>query len=246
MTALPECSDPPPQSRNEADRQGATDRPWLKIVVLGAILLTLLGIGYLSPLRGYLSRVREVSDGIKSLGLLGPVVLAGSVAVLVAMGLPRLLFCVIAGMALGFWAGLFWAQLGTLLGNYAVFLLVRLHGQEWAEAYLSRRGRLSGLVRRQGIIGVILARQVPAPSLLINLACGLLPLPHRDFLIGTAIGQLPEAIPCTMIGAGLIAASFSRSVGVIGLALILAVLLWVGFKWFLRRGARQASDLVAT
>jgi uncharacterized membrane protein YdjX (TVP38/TMEM64 family) len=243
MTALPECSDQPPKSLNqEPESEGAAALPWSKILVLAVVMLGLLGVAYLSPLRQYLSRVREVSDSIKHLGMLGPLVLAGSVAVLVAIGVPRLLFCVIAGMALGFWSGLFWAQLGTLLGNYAVFLFVRLHGRGWAESYLSRHGRLSSLVRRKSIIGVLLARQVPVPGMLINLTCGLLPLRHRDFLIGTVIGQLPEAVPCTMIGAGMIAASFSRSVGMVGLALILAVLLWLGLTWFLRRKTSQTSS----
>jgi uncharacterized membrane protein YdjX (TVP38/TMEM64 family) len=216
--------------------------PWRKLLGLALVVLTLLAVVYLSPLRAYLSRVREVSDSIKSLGLLGPLVLTGSVAVLVAVGFPRLLFCVIAGMALGFWSGLFWTQLGTLVGNYAVFLLVRLHGRGWAERYASKHGSLRGLVRRQGITGVILARQVPVPGLLVNVACGLLSLRHRDFLIGTAVGQLPEAVPCTLIGAGVIAASFRKSAGAIGLGLLLALLLWMGLKWFLRRGTSRASN----
>jgi uncharacterized membrane protein YdjX (TVP38/TMEM64 family) len=244
MTGLPECFDEQPKlTSQEPDGEVVAALPWGKILVLALVVLALLGIVYLSPLRDYLSRVREVSDSIKRLGLFGPLVLTGSVAVLVAIGFPRLLLCVISGMALGFWSGLFWAQFGTLLGNYAVFLLVRLHGRGWAERYLSTHGGLAGLVRRKGIIGVILARQVPVPGLLINLACGLLPLRHRDFLIATAIGQLPEGIPCTMIGAGIIAASFGKSAGTIGLALVLAVLMGTWLQWFLRRRTSQDPSI---
>jgi uncharacterized membrane protein YdjX (TVP38/TMEM64 family) len=243
MTVRSECSDTQPAvPRQQPDGEVAAGLPWRKILVLSAVVLAWLAVVYLSPWRAYLGRVREVSDSIKSLGLLGPLVLSSTVAVLVAIGLPRLLFCVIAGTALGFWSGLLWAQLGTLLGNYAVFLLVRLHGRGWAERYVSRHGRLSDLVRRKSAIGVILARQVPVPGVLINLACGLLPLRHRDFLIGTAIGQLPEAIPCTMIGAGMMAATFSKSVGTIGMAVILTVLLWMGLSWFLRRATNRTSN----
>lgn len=236
MTAAPDpIGREAPPAAEAAAGEAAPGLPWRKILLLAAVVVGLLTVVYLSPLRAYLGRVREVSDSIKGLGILGPLVLAGSVAVLVAVGFPRLLFCVIAGMALGFWSGLFWTQLGTLLGNYALFLAVRWHGRGWAERYVSKRGRLHHLIKREGVTGVILARQVPVPGLLINLACGLLSVRHRDFLIGTAIGQLPQAVPCTLIGAGAIAASFSKSVGVIGLAVLSALLLWVGLRWYLRR-----------
>jgi uncharacterized membrane protein YdjX (TVP38/TMEM64 family) len=195
----------------------------------------LLTVVYLSPLRDYAGRAREIRAYLRGFGLWAPLVLAGGIAVLVAVGFPRLLFCVLAGMTLGFWQGLFWAQLGTLVGNYAVFMVARFGGGAWVQAYVARRGKLHGLVRQEGIAGVILARQLPLPGLLINLACGLLSLRHRDFLVGTVVGQLPEAIPCTLIGAGVIAASFSRTVGAISLAVIFAVLLWAGLRVWLRR-----------
>ncbi len=245
MTALPEPMDNPrPPAAEEAAGEAAAKPPWRKVVWMAAIVAGLLALVYLSPLRHYLGHLRELSDSIKGLGLLGPLVLTCSVAMLVAVGLPRLLFCVIAGMALGFWSGLFWTQLGTLVGNYAVFLLVRLHGRDWAERYVSKRGRLHSLIRREGIAGVILARQVPVPGLLINLACGLVSLRHRDYLVGTLIGQLPQAIPFTLIGAGVLQASFSKSVGVIGLAVSFTLLVWFGLRFALRRSAAQPAATV--
>jgi uncharacterized membrane protein YdjX (TVP38/TMEM64 family) len=246
MTSEPEPRDSDRAPTAEETGGEALSLPWKKILWLGVAVTGLLALAYLSPLRGYLGRVREVSEWIRSLGLLAPLVLTFSVAVLVAIGLPRLLFCVIAGMALGFWPGLLWAQLGTLLGNYAVFLLVRWHGRGWAEPYVSRRGRLHRLIRQEGITGVVLARQVPVPGLLINVACGLLPLRHRDYLIGTALGQLPEAVPCTLIGAGVIAASFAKSVGVIGLAVLLALVLWLALRYAMARQGTAAADAAAS
>jgi uncharacterized membrane protein YdjX (TVP38/TMEM64 family) len=241
MTAVPEPTNSPRAPvAGQADGE-ALNLPWKRILLLGVVVAGLLALAYLSPLRAYLGRVREVSESIRSLGLWAPLVLTFSVAVLVAIGFPRLLFCVIAGMALGFWLGLLWAQLGTLLGNYTVFLLVRWHGRGWAERYVSRHGRLHRLIRREGIPGVVLARQVPVPGLLVNVTCGLLPIRHRDYLIGTALGQLPEAIPCTLIGAGVLAASFGKSAGLIGLAVLLMLGLWMTARYF---SARQ--DTVPT
>jgi uncharacterized membrane protein YdjX (TVP38/TMEM64 family) len=223
--------------------------PWRATVLWALTLGTLLGIVYLSPLRTHLGRLREMSEYLKGLGWLAPVVLTLSVAVLVGVGFPRLALCVVAGMALGFWSGLLWAQLGTLLGNYVAFLVVRLGSREWAQRYISRHGKFHGLVRREGIAGVILARQMPLPGLLINLACGLLDLRQRDYLIGTVIGQLPAAVPCTLVGAGVLQASFRRSLGVIGLAVVIAVLAWVALRHALRvqkRSRAPAGDTALT
>lgn len=251
MTTVPEPREnQPAPDAAEAQAEAAVSLPWRKILLLAAVVAGLLTVVYLSPLRSYLGRVQELSDSIRRLGLLGPLVLCASVAVLVAVGVPRLLFCLLAGTALGFWSGLLWAQLGTLLGNYLLFLLIRWHGRGWAEGYVNKRGRLHGFIRREGISGVILARQVPVPGLLINLACSLLPLRHRDFLLGTLLGQLPQAIPCTLIGAGALAPSFGRSVGLIGLAVLVSLLGWMGLRVALRRPAAEqpraaAEDVVS-
>jgi len=228
-------TEPRPQLSETAEGGVAARPPWRRIALLAVIVGVLLAIVYLSPLRAYLGRLREVSEQIRGLGILAPLVVTGSVAALVAIGFPRLLFCFVAGMALGFWSGLLWAQLGTLLGNYALFLVTRFGARQWAEQYLSKRGKLHSLLQQEGISGVILARQLPVPGLLVNLACGLFPLRHRHFLVGSLIGQLPEAVPCTLIGAGALEASFARSVGVISLAVAVAVVIWIGLRRLLRR-----------
>ena len=66
--------------------------------------------------------------------------------------------CVIAGMALGFWSGLFWTQLGTLFGNYILFLVARRSAGDWVRRVLSHRSKLAALIHNEGITGVILAR----------------------------------------------------------------------------------------
>jgi uncharacterized membrane protein YdjX (TVP38/TMEM64 family) len=228
-------TEPKPQPAESAQGGLAAGPPWRKIAVLAAIVGVMLAVVYFSPLRVWLGRAREVSGYLRGLGALAPLVITASVAVLVAVGVSRLVLCTIAGMALGFWPGLLWAQLGTLLGNYATFLAARFLARGWAEQYLSKRGKLPVLLQRKGIAGVILARQVPVPGLLVNLACGLFPLRHRDFLIGTLIGQLPEAVPCTLIGAGALEGSFAGSVWIIGLAVAVAVVAWIGLRRLVRR-----------
>ena len=213
-------------------------RSSVKVILLAVIVAILLVIVYFSPLRQYRDHLRELSQRIRSFGPLAPWVLTAGVAVLVALGFPRLFFCILAGMALGFWSGLFWAQLGTLVGNYLFFVGVRTLGREWGERVLSKRANLKTMVERRGVLGVVLARQLPLPGLLVNIGCALLPIRHVEYLYGTIIGQLPQAIPCTLIGAGLLQASLTKSIGVIGLAVALSIVGWLCLRYVLNRRAR--------
>jgi uncharacterized membrane protein YdjX (TVP38/TMEM64 family) len=227
IDALPGADDLPQGERS-------LQRSWVKLVVLAAGMGVLLTVVYFSPLKSYLNQLREVSQQIRSLGALAPLVIMGGVALLVAIGFPRLIFCLLAGMALGFWSGLLWAQLGTLIGNYALFLTARAFGRDWAERVLRKRSGLHRIVQQGGMWGVLLARQVPVPGVVINLACALLPIRQRDFLLGTILGQLPQAIPCTLIGAGVLQASFQRSIGAVSLAIVVSLVA----SFFIRQALR--------
>jgi uncharacterized membrane protein YdjX (TVP38/TMEM64 family) len=213
------------------------------MLLLAAGAGVLLTIVYLSPLREYHGRLREVSEDIRSFGALAPLVLMISVAALVAVGFPRWLFSIIAGMALGFWSGLLWVQFGTLLGNYALFLLARAGGRTWAERFLARRPRFKHVLQSRGALGVVLARQLPLPGLVINLACALVPIGHWDFLLGTFVGQLPQAIPFTLIGTGTLQPSFEKSIGLIGLAVIASILAWLCIRYALKTLASKPKSL---
>ena len=247
MTAETNPGPPPALQATEAAPGQVSARPfWWRPALLALAVGALLAVVYLSPLRAYTGDLHDLSGRIRSLGLLGPIVLSLSVALLVAVGLPRLLFCVIAGMALGFWSGLFWAQVGTLLGNYVLFCVAGTSGRCWAERYLTKRPRLYSLIREEGTWGVILARQIPVPGPVVNMVCGLLGVRHRHFLLGTAIGQLPEAIPCTLIGAGAIQSSSGKSAGLISLAVAVSILVWVAMRrWLSRQRLSESTSQTA-
>ena len=209
--------------------------PWKRIALLAIAVFALLVIGYVSPLREYIGDAAKLNEWIHSFGLWAPLIFTISVALLVAAGIPRLVLCVVSGMAFGFGWGLLYAQIGTLAGNYVVFLIARMGGSVWIERWLARKGGgLSQLVKQEGLRGVLLARQLPVPGLAVNIACALLGVRQKDFLIGTLVGQLPEAVPCTLIGAGVLKASFAKSTVLISLAVIAAVILWAVLQRWLR------------
>lgn len=231
------------QNRESA---GPSAPPWksvFKAAVLLAALVGALALVYFSPLRESLTHVREISERIRQAGVWGPVVFTLGAATLVAAGIPRLLLCPIAGMALGFWAGLLWCQVGTLLGYYLVFLFVRWGGRGFVLRHWPGLTRWGGLAQRQGAPAVILARLLPIHGMGVTLLLGLSSVRHRHFLAGTFIGSLPEAIPCTLIGSGFggltaggaLQTSFARSAGVITLAVLILAVIWIGLGLFARR-----------
>jgi len=119
--------------------------------------------------------------------------------------------CPIGGMAFGFWQGLLWAQLGTMLGYYATFLFVRWSGRDFILRKWPRLSHYTKFSREKGMISVLLIRLLPITGFYINLMLGLIPLSHADFLLGTVIGILPAAVPATLIGSGATAFSTGES-----------------------------------
>jgi uncharacterized membrane protein YdjX (TVP38/TMEM64 family) len=122
-----------------------------------------------------------------------------------------------------------------LLGYYAAFCFIRWGGGDWVTHRRPRLRAIADTIQDQGIVGVVLARQIPLHGTLINLCLGLSRVKHRHFLIGSAIGLLPEAIPVALVGAGIVKSSIKESAGVLGLAVIAFVLLWIGSGYALRR-----------
>jgi len=218
-----------------------------RVVLLCAVIIGAMVLAYLLPIRARLQDPALDRRVILSAGVwIYPASLA-TVAILVSCGVPRLLLCAVGGMILGFWWGIAIVQLGSLLGYYAVFLFIRWGGRDWALHRWPALRKWSNLVHDHGIMGVILLRQLPIHGSFVNLGLGLSHVKHRDFLVGTAIGSLPEAIPATLAGAGLVKSSIKTTAGYLGIALMALTLIWILCGYLLRaaRSSRSGSALLA-
>lgn len=219
-------------------------RPLIKALVLLAILVLGLLIVYLSPLKQYLGDVREMHARLSQTGTAAPLFYTLGVFVLVTIGFPRLILCPLGGMAFGFFWGLFLSQLGTLLGSYAQFLYMRWGGSDFV---LRRRPSLAfwaEFFEKRGIPAVVLVRQLPIANILGNLILVLMRVRHIDFMVGTAIGIVPAAIPSTLIGTGIIQPSFGRSFLYITASIILLSVIWLFGGLYVQsaRKRMKASD----
>ena len=206
------------------------DFPWKPLIVLTVVAAALVLV-YFTPARKYLGNIQSVKVWLLSLGWVGLAVWMGFVFVLVAAGMPRLLFCPIGGLAFGFWQGLLWTQVATLAGYYALFLFVRWGGQDFILRHWPRVGRLKKHFHGHSAALLVFAvRQLPISGLIINFLLGLSPIRHRHFLLGTAFGILPEAIPFTLVASGTFKLTGQNTplyiVAAIGLLLLVCASLW--------------------
>ncbi len=198
---------------------------------------------YFTPARNYLGNIQSVKYWLQSLGWVGPVAWMGIVCALVAAGMPRLLFCPIGGLAFGFWHGLLWTQVATLVGYYALFLFVRWGGQDLILRHRPRVRRLKGhFYGHSAALLVFAVRQLPISGLVVNFLLGLSPIRHHHFLLGTAFGILPEAIPFTLVASGVFKLSSRNTplyiVAALGVLLLVCIALW-----YFSRHSKLLADL---
>lgn len=214
----------------------------VRFVVLIVAMACALAVVSLTPVRSWLHDVNKLRAAIAAGGAWAYPLCVLGVAVFVACGVPRLIFCTVGGVILGFWWGLGIVHAGTLLGYYGAFLFVRWGGRAWVLAKWPGLAKWSDGVRGQGLAAVVLARQLPLHGSVVNVLLGLSRVRHRHFLLGTTIGLLPEAIPLTLIGAGLVKGSMAGSAKYLALAAVALVVLWVGAGYAVAAMRKRDGD----
>jgi len=210
-----------------SERGSFTRKPLIMLVVVAAAFASI----YFTPARKYLGNIQIIKFWLLSLGWVGPAVWMGIVFVLVAAGMPRLLFCSIGGLAFGFWYGLLWTQLATLFGCYVIFLFVRWGGQDFVLRHWPQVERLKKLFHgHSAVLLVFGVRQLPITGLILNFLLGLFPIRHCHFLLGTAFGILPEAIPFTLVASGVFKLNGGNTplyiAAAVGIFLLVCAVMW--------------------
>lgn len=203
--------------------------PWLTAVLLLAspLVLTLPWQEWLQAGMGLRATMRAFGSWSAPLFVL-------ATALATALGVPRLVFCVMGGWLFGFAWGFAWSQLGSLLGAYGLFVLARHTRPETLLVKYPRLRALSAPVGR-GWFSVLVVRQLPLAGLYNDILLAWSPVSHRDFWIGSFIGFLPLGITASLMGAGAIQADLA----VVGRYLAMGALLFVTFslalKWLVQR-----------
>ena len=108
----------------------------------------------------------------------------------------------LAGFALGLWAGLGWVMAGSTCGALATAVTSRWLGEEWVRDRIvgnRRRRKKPGMmervmagVDRNGLLVVLVCRlSYPVPYGISNYLFGLTGIKLREIAIGTALGGAP-------------------------------------------------------
>lgn len=201
-------------------------RKLLALLVIGAFLLLVI---HATP---WGQRIRDW-DSLAALFKAGDLraelyfVLIG--AFLMMVGVPRLLFCALAGFAFGLWEGLFWSMISSLTGSYIAFLAARWGARDWLTARFGKRRFFDRIVRTQpNVMSVALVRMLPVSNAIINVGLALSRVGSRVFLFGSLIGFLPQGGVAVVIGSGMASNVPWASAAQIGIAavMLLATLIW--------------------
>jgi uncharacterized membrane protein YdjX (TVP38/TMEM64 family) len=117
--------------------------------------------------------------------------------------IPRTLLAIVAGLLFGIGWGIFWAELGSVAGAAAGFLVARYINSGLIDVASARHiGSVLQRVERGGWRAVAILRLIPVmPHSLANYGLGLTRLPLGAYALGSLIGQLPMTIAYVDFGA---------------------------------------------
>jgi uncharacterized membrane protein YdjX (TVP38/TMEM64 family) len=188
--------DPGRSASQAADRAARLGPRLLLAKALALVALAVAGAlaSRIPGVRDAVAPAGRLTASIRDLGPLAlPLFLAAS-TVLIAVGVPRLLFCPLAGAAFGFWGGLATSTIATMAAYMASFAFLRGRLAD-RDAPPNLPHHLAFLRHDPGITGVILTRLLPVPGLLGTVALSLSPVRKRAFFAGSLIGTWPGSRP---------------------------------------------------
>lgn len=208
---------------------GETRRMWIfALIVLAAVIVL-----HFSPLKSWIEDLQSLKQQLAGYGWKAYAAFGlGSIAV-IALGVPRLLLCGTAGILFGFVIGASISLVSAVIGSYGAFLLARWGVGTWAERRLAGASpNLRRMLADPTIANIFIVRQLPVPGLLSNAMLGMLPIRHRTFLIGTALGLLPSTLIVALAGSSLGKESLARAIGQVtlsmaGLAALSMLVMWL-------------------
>lgn len=220
-----------------------------RLFVKGLILIaTLVALGYLLKVSGLGSALDTawIDDQVRGKGVGGEALFVGVGALFIAFGLPRQLVCFLAGYAFGLGLGTALALAASVAGCVLAFFYARLIGRELVEAkFAARIRRVDAFLRDNPMAMTLLIRFLPVGSnLLTNLLAGVSGVRWLPFVVGSAIGYVPQTVIFVLLGSGMNIDPVFRITLSVALFLAAGVLGVYLYRRF-RRGRQLDDDLQA-
>lgn len=173
-----------------------------KKLFVACLIIGLAAAIFFLPFRDWFARFEEY---VKSLGSLGPVVVALAYVVTTVLFIPGSAITIGAGTLFGLKTGFFVVLVGANLGALCAFLLARTLLRErvikWAQGNARFRS-LDRAIGSQGFKMIFLTRLSPAfPFNLLNYLLGLTAVRTGAYVLANLLGMLPGMFLYVYLGA---------------------------------------------
>ncbi|WP_456372418.1 TVP38/TMEM64 family protein [Thiolapillus sp.] len=185
-----------------------------------------------------------VDANIRHHGIRGQLLFLALSSLFVAVGMSRQFIAILAGYGFGFGYGLLLVELASIAG-----CLIAFYSSRWfsastiARRYPDKIRKIDDFIERDPFTKTLMIRLFPVGSnLLVNLAAGISRIPLLPFLLGSALGYLPQNIVFALAGSGISVDPVLR----IGLGAVLFVISGLLGMHLLNRyrNERMVHDLV--
>lgn len=230
--------------RHQADAGTSSARPGRRMSRGASVTLTtlILVVGALLVLVFlHFDRHDQISNVIRGWGALGVLAAIGLMALFCVIPVPSEFLMIMNMKIYGVWWGILYTWIGAMAGAVAVFLIARYLGTRLLHAFISedRFLKVNEWVQKRGAFGLLLARLVPLPFIVVNYTAGVLhSVKMRDYIWTTGVGLLPYDL-----GAALVFLGISKRFMVWGLIGGVAVLaIWGAGYLFNRRAGRNTAS----
>lgn len=158
--------------------------------------------------------------------------------------LPLFVFVFANATAYGLWLGFLLSWLGTVVGAYAVFLIVRKYGQARFMNFMTRHEKVQKLIRwveRNGFGPLFLLLCFPfTPSALVNLVAGLSNISRHYYLLTVMAGKFVMVFIISFVGYD-IRALFTQPLRT-AIVIAVIVILYVVGKIFEKRLHKRVEE----
>ena len=207
----------------------------LALLVFGSFLLGGRAISWVSDPGQFRAWAQES-------GIWGKLAMVGiNTAQVVLAFIPGEPVEITAGIAFGAWQGMFLVLCGTILGTCIIFLLTKLLGMRFVEAFFSRE-KIESLPllknpKRMDILVFLLFLIPGTPKDLLTYAVGFTPMPLWRFLLLSTAARIPSVLSSTWGGGAIGSRDYRLALIIFGLTALVSL---AGI-WAYRRIQRKGN-----
>jgi len=211
------------------------------LAVFGGLILLARSLG----LENHITDRQWFLAQVQGHGATGVLIFLGVTTLASALGVPRQLPAFLGGYAFGWFWGALLATLGTATACAIDFSVARYLGRDFVLARFGKRAAKLDAFLRTGPFRTSLAiRLLPVGhNLLTSMAAGVTSIPARHFILGSAVGYIPQNLVFAIFGNGVGAEStLGRALSIGASVALLAASAWLGVSVY-RAYKRQGVDL---